>query len=103
MKMTVRLTNSVEETVDGEIGDLTSLGVADCDRLEKVLRRHGAVSQRGREDSDEERTYTIPLGLDGLRVPENRDLGVRQQSLRHDLGGPELVSSDEHVDVRRVL
>lgn len=36
-------------------------------------------------------------------VPHDGDLGVRKESLRHDLGRAQLGLSDEDVDVRGVL
>lgn len=36
-------------------------------------------------------------------VPKDGNLGVRSESLSHNLGSSELVSSDEDVDVRTVL
>jgi hypothetical protein len=36
-------------------------------------------------------------------VPEDGDLGVVDQTLGHDLGGAELVATNENVDVRSVL
>lgn len=36
-------------------------------------------------------------------VPEDGNLGVRSESLGHDLRSSELVPSDEDIDVRTVL
>lgn len=93
--------DSVEETVDREVSDLTSLGVLDGKRRKDLTVTLGLGSNSLNTHEllhiflrdDETITY----------VPEDGNLGVRSESLGHDLGSSELVPSDEDVDVRTVL
>lgn len=77
-----RLTNGVEETVDGEIPGLARLSIAKSDGGEEIA---------------------VSLGLNRLRVPEDGDLGVSEETLGHDLGGAENVATNDNVDVGSVL
>lgn len=74
--------DSVEQPIDGEIALLAGLHVLDTEVVEEVA---------------------VALTLDGDGVPEDGDLGVVLQPLLHDLGGAELPTADEDVDVRSVF
>lgn len=76
------MTDGIEETVDGEVLLLASKDVADAEIVEQI---------------------TVTLALDGHGVPEDGDLGVREEAFCHDLGCTELAAADEHVHVRAVL
>lgn len=74
--------DGVEETVDVELLGLLGLHVLDGEGLQE---------------------FTVTAGLGGNCVPEDSDLGVRDETLGHDLGSAELVTADEDVDVGGVL
>lgn len=76
------LTDGVEETVDGKIPSLARLGIAEGDGGEEIA---------------------VSLGLNGLRVPKDGDLGVSKKTLGHDLGGAENVATNNDVNVGGVL
>lgn len=54
-------TDGVEEAVDGEVGDLARLGVANRDGLEEVLRRARFRISRVGEEGGEENARRLPL------------------------------------------
>ncbi|KAI3485037.1 hypothetical protein L1887_51710 [Cichorium endivia] len=77
-----QVADGVEEAVGVHVALLARLGVLDAHGLEQLA---------------------VTLGLGGHGVEVHRHLGMRQQTLGHDLGRTQLVSAHEHVHVRGVL
>ena len=76
------VTDSIEETIDGEVLLLTSDDVLYAEVVEEVA---------------------ITMALDRDSIPEDRDLGMVHEPLSHDFRRTQLATADKNVNVRAIF